>query len=102
MWSNDEMIGKFLERWLGSGGEKTSGGEVLSSETYNGFDIHAAPVKEAGGWRVTGTITKIVDGEEKTHRFIRADTCADADSAASMTQRKARQLIDERGDRLFD
>jgi len=96
------MIGKFLGRLFGGGGEGSSGGGVLASETYEGFDIHAAPVHEANGWRVSGVITMTVDGEEKSHQFVRADTCADAESAAQMTLRKARQLIDERGDRLFD
>jgi hypothetical protein len=74
----------------------------VASETYEGFEIRAAPVNEPGGWRVSGVISKTIEGEEKTHRFVRADTCSDAESAASMTLRKARQLIDERGDRLFD
>ncbi|MGA8259990.1 MAG: HlyU family transcriptional regulator [Arenicellales bacterium] len=95
------MIGDFLGRlFRGQGG--TSGEKVVASETYQGFQIRAAPVGEAGGWRVAGHISKTVDGEEKTHRFVRADTCSDAESAASMTLRKAKQLIDERGDKLFD
>lgn len=74
----------------------------MASETYEGFEIRAAPVSEPGGWRVSGVISKTVDGEEKSHRFVRADTCGDAEGAASMTLRKAKQLIDERGDKLFD
>ncbi len=95
------MIGKFLGRLFG-GSDGPAGGGVLESETYEGFDIQAAPVSEANGWRVAGVITKTIDGEEKAHQFVRADTCADAQSAASMTLRKARQLIDERGDGIFD
>lgn len=95
------MIGKIFGRLFGAPGG-SSGGDVLSSETYEGFEIQAAPVNEGSGWRVSGTISKTVEGEEKTHRFVRADTCSDAESAASMTLRKAKQLIDERGDGLFD
>lgn len=95
------MIGEFLGRLFRGSGD-ASGGDVMASETYEGFEIRAAPVKEPAGWRVSGFISKTVAGEEKTHQFVRADTCSDADSAASMTLRKARQLIDERGDRLFD
>jgi len=95
------MIGRFLGRLFGGSGE-SQGGSVLASESYEGFEIRAAPVHEANGWRVTGVITKVVNGEEKSHQFVRADTCADADSAASMTVRKAKQLIDERGDAIFD
>lgn len=95
------MIGKFLGRLFGGSGGSAGGG-VLASESYEGFEIQAAPVSEANGWRVAGVISKTVDGEEKTHQFVRADTCADPESAASMTVRKARQLIDERGDGIFD
>lgn len=95
------MIGKFLGRLFGGRGG-SSGGAVVTTETYNDFQIHATPVNEANGWRVTGVITKTIDGVEKSHQFVRADTCADLDTAASMTVRKAKQLIDERGDRLFD
>lgn len=99
------MIGKFLGKLLGQpsdGKGESSSGDVVASEMYKDFQIHAAPVNEANGWRVTGVIVKTLDGVEKTHRFIRADTCADLESAASVTVRKAKQLIDERGDRLFD
>lgn len=95
------MIGKFLGRLFGAP-EGSSGGNVVSSETYGEFEIRAAPVHEGSGWRVSGVIVKTIEGEQKTHNFVRADTCPDADSAAVMTQRKARQLIDEQGDRLFD
>lgn len=97
------MINKFLGRLLGgSGNGASTGGGVVASESYEGFEIQAAPVQEANGWRVSGVITKTVDGEGKTHHFVRADTCSDADSAAEMTLRKARRLIDERGDAIFD
>lgn len=98
------MIGKFLGRLLGGsdGSEESGEGGVVASETYEDFEIHAAPVHEANGWRVAGVISKTVDGEEKSHQFVRADTCADAGSAASMTIRKAKQLIDERGGDIFD
>ena len=95
------MIGDFLGRLFGGSG-KSSGGGVLASEDYEGFQIHAAPVNEANGWRVAGVILKTIDGEEKSHRFIRADTCGDPESAAAMTLSKAKRLIDERGDRIFD
>jgi len=95
------MIGRFMERLFG-GSNGASGGHAGASEEYLGFDIQATPVNEANGWRVSGIISKSVDGVDKTYRFERADTCMDADSASEMTLRKARQLIDERGETLFD
>ena len=95
------MISKFIGRLFGT--QDTSvGGKALASEHYKGFEITAAPVNESNGWRIAGTISKTIDGTEKTHQFVRADTCGDVESAAAMTLRKAKQFIDERGERVFD
>lgn len=68
-----------------------------SSEEYNGFTIIAAPVKEAHGYRIAATIEK--DGQ--THDMIRADTYSSSDTAAEASVAKAKQVIDQMGDRLF-
>lgn len=98
------MISKFLGRLLGGASDlqSASAGKVIASERYEGFDIQAAPVNEGRGWRVSGVISRTIDGEQRTHQFVRADTCGDPESAAAMTLRKARQLIEERGADLFD
>jgi hypothetical protein len=38
----------------------------------------------------------------REHRFVRADTHGSADQAREFAIVKARQIIDEQGDRLFD
>ena len=38
----------------------------------------------------------------KEHRFIRADSHPGYDDAVTFTLSKARQMIDQMGDRLFD
>lgn len=68
---------------------------------YNGFDISAEPYATEGKFQVAGTITKEIGGTLKTHRFIRADTFATRDEAATFTIIKARQIIDQQGDRIF-
>jgi hypothetical protein len=47
-------------------------------------------------------ITKEVAGEAKTHRLIRADLFGSSDEAARFAVVKARQVIDEQGERLFN
>ncbi len=97
------MIEKFVKRLFSSGKEGTKAeAKVVSSAHYNEFEIRAAPVKDSNGWRVTGTVVKEIDGTLKEHHFVRADACPDVESAAALTLRKARQLIDEQGDRIFD
>ena len=70
--------------------------------TYKEFQITPAPQRAENGWRVAGTISKTgEDGDTRTHDFIRADTVGERDAAIEMTLRKARQTIDEQGERLF-
>ena len=46
--------------------------------------------------------TKLVHGgTRRSHRLLRADTMASLDDARAISLAKARQVIDEQGDRLF-
>lgn len=93
------MIFDFLRK-LGSG----AGTETSSSEEkveYNGYAIVPEPQKEAGGWRIQGTISREVEGVVKSHTFIRADIYPGRDDAISTTISKAKRIVDEQGDRMF-
>ena len=57
----------------------------------------AEPIPEGGVFRVSARIEK--DG--KVHKLIRADTISSRDEAIATSTAKARQMIDEQGDRLF-
>ena len=72
------------------------------SEHYQGYVIHAEPVREGSQWRISARIEKEVGGVLKSYRLIRADLLGDADTAAAESLRKARRLIDEQGDGIFD
>lgn len=97
----------FLKRLFGGGGGGESEGteparaKVLESRAYKGYRIDAAPEAEGGQFRVAGFIVKEVDGEERTHRVVRADLLPSAEAAADTTFMKAERMIDEQGDRLF-
>ncbi|WP_432473098.1 HlyU family transcriptional regulator [Amphritea sp. HPY] len=71
--------------------------ESLPAVEYNGFTITPAPVQEAAGFRINGAISK----GELSHAFIRADTLPSAQMCADEMVRKAKQMIDQQGDRLF-
>lgn len=88
----------FLKKLFGGGGENTIKVEPIE---HKGYLIVAAPMHEGGQFRVCGTITKDIDGELKEHTLIRADTLPSLEAASEMTIRKAKQVIDEQGDRLF-
>ncbi len=68
---------------------------------YNGYLIHPAPRRQGAGWLTAGSITKEFPDGVKEHRFIRADTYTDRTDAVAFCIQKAKQIIDEQGDRIF-
>ena len=71
-------------------------------EEYEGYTIAPEPIKEGGSFRVGARIEKEIGGEVKTHRMIRADTFESADAASEASLAKAKSLIDQQGERIFD
>ena len=72
--------------------------EPAQPETYNGFTIRPDPMKAGPQWRISAHVEK--DG--KTHHLIRADTLIDRDECAAVSVAKAKQMIDQQGERIFD
>ena len=68
---------------------------------YDGYRIRPTPFPRQGAYQTAGTIEKEVGGEVKEHRFVRAETHSSREGAAAFAIAKARQLIDEQGERLF-
>ncbi len=68
---------------------------------YNGYRIRPAPYPSKGQYQTCGVIEKEVGGERKEHRFVRAETHPSLQAAVAFSIAKAKQLIDEQGDRLF-
>ena len=92
------FLGKIKKALSGGGGEGEAAGP---SAEYKGFTITAAPRREGGQWLTAGVIAKEIDGEMKEHQFIRADRHGSKDGAESFSLDKARQIVDEQGERLF-
>ena len=90
----------WLSKLFGGGAEPA--GPSFPAEEHAGFTVTPAPVADGGKWRVGAVIEKEVGGEPKTHRMIRADTLESAEAAAAASLAKARMLIDQQGERLFD
>ena len=83
------------------GGGRSAPAPEPEPEIYKDCRIFAEPVDEGGKFRLAARIEKEVDGETRTHQLIRADIFESRDAAASAAALKARQVIDEQGDRLF-
>lgn len=79
------------------GGKSGEEAPSQSAEDYKGFRITAKPIREGGQFRVAALIEK--DG--RRHDLVRADTMGSLDDATALSLSKARQMIDEQGDRLF-
>ena len=95
-------LGKILGKLFGRGGE--GGAKPAKAEPaveYNGFEIIAEPISGGSQYNVAGIIRKTYPDGIKEHRFIRADTHGGRDEAVSHSVQKARQLIDEQGERIF-
>jgi hypothetical protein len=69
---------------------------------YNGFTLRAAPFKEGDRYQTAGVIAKEVGGVKKEHRFIRADSHASLETAIEFSLAKARQIVDQMGEHLFE
>jgi hypothetical protein len=84
------------------GGGATESAEKASEPVeYSGFTIRAAPYKAEGQYQTAGTITKDVGGVIKEHKFVRADRHASYDDAVEFSLSKARQIVDQSGERMF-
>lgn len=89
----------FFRKLFGGGAPKAA--EPAPVQEHDGFTIHATPYEEQGQWQMCGVIEKAIGGEVKSHRFIRADRFPDKGTAVEMTFVKARQIIDQSGERMF-
>ena len=67
---------------------------------YKGYLIYAEPIDE-GQYRLAGRICKEINGELKTHVFIRSDLFPNKEDAVQWMVRKAEIFIDQSGDSMF-
>ena len=77
-------------------------GEVpMDAVEYRGYRIRPAPYRSNGQFQTAGTIEKDFPDGVKEHRFVRAETHAAREDAASFAVSKGKQIIDQQGDRIF-
>jgi hypothetical protein len=92
----------FLKRLFGGGrSAMSSEPEIAAEQEYSGYRLIAAPQKEERQFRLAGRIERDREGQTQVHQLIRADLFTSVDDANEAFFRKARQVIDEQGDRIF-
>ena len=95
-------MGEFLRRFIAPKKKKAASRESERALDYKGYTIRPTPKKEGGQWLAEGVITKKFADGVKEHRFIRAELHSSKEIADAFAIIKAKQIIDEQGDRLFD
>ncbi|MHB0774262.1 HlyU family transcriptional regulator [Halomonas sp. WWR20] len=77
--------------------------EEVPATDYKGFEIVPDPQDAGGQYRVSGWIRQPVDdGEPREYRFERSDIVSDRLECIELTLDKAKRLIDDRGEELFN
>lgn len=97
------MFSKLKEAWksLAGAGGGTSDAPAAPPVEYKGYRIRPAPYPNNGQYQTAGSIEKDTPEGTKEHRFVRADTYGSRDDAITFTISKAKQIIDQQGDRIF-
>ncbi|OLQ84877.1 transcriptional regulator [Vibrio ponticus] len=91
----------FFSRLFGSSKPDTKKVTVEPVE-YNGFLIYQEAIEEGGQYRIAGRIEKEIDGEIKSHRFIRSDVLSSRADADDFMLKKAQMFIDQMNGKIFD
>lgn len=74
---------------------------AAKTEMHKDYRITPTPIAEGNSYRICALIEKEIDGDTRSHNLVRADTVQGLDEAQAACIRKAKQVIDEQGDRIF-
>ena len=94
------MAGFFRRLFGGEDRGKTA--PSADAVEYKGFRIRPAPFKAEGQFQTAGTIEKDFPDGMREHHFVRAEKHPSQDEASSFAITKGKQIVDERGDRMFE
>ncbi|MGQ0663645.1 MAG: HlyU family transcriptional regulator [Pseudomonadota bacterium] len=92
---------EFLRRLVNPKQGEASRPEPVAAVEYNGYSIRPTPRRQGSEWLTAGVIAKQFPDGVKEHQFIRVDTHANQADAANFSIYKAKQIIDEQGDKMF-
>jgi hypothetical protein len=97
------MASFLKDLWAHFAGNKNSDviGPAADAVEYKGFRIRPAPYPSKGQYQTAGVIEKDNEAGLREHRFVRAETHSSKADAEAFAIVKAKQIIDEQGDRMF-
>jgi hypothetical protein len=95
-----EKLKAALNRLSGAG-PAAAPEEPAAAVEYKGYRIRAEPYRTSGKYQTAGVIEKDTPDGRKEHRFIRAETHELKEDAVAFSITKAKQIIDQMGERAF-
>jgi hypothetical protein len=95
------MLKSLWDSLMGKGG---AGAEAVAADPveYKGYRIRPAPYQAGSQYQTSGTIEKDFPSGTREHRFVRAESHPSKEDAVAFSLIKARQIIDQQGDRMFE
>jgi hypothetical protein len=99
------ILGGIFRKLTGGGdgaGAEGTGAPLGPAVEHNGYMIQPAPRRERGQWLTAGVISKDTPEGPRSQHFVRAETHASPEQASEFAVIKAKQIINERGDKLFE
>lgn len=91
----------FLSKLFGGSAKAETEKAVVEPIEHDGFLIYPEAKSEGGQYRLAGRICKVVDGETKTHLFIRSDVLSSEQDANEFMITKAKMFIEQTGNSMF-
>lgn len=91
-----------MGKLFGGGSARPDNAPEEPATLYKDYAIRPAPRKQGAQWLLAGVITKQSADGVKEYAFVRADTFAARDEAATFAIAKGKQIIDEQGDNIFE
>ncbi|MCL9779838.1 HlyU family transcriptional regulator [Vibrio sp. S4M6] len=90
-----------FSRLFGSSKRDVPAAKTTEPVEYKGYLIYQESLEEGGQYRIAGRITKEIEGELKTHQFIRSDVLSSESDANEFMLKKAQMFIDQMGEDIF-
>ena len=96
------MLKRLFRALFGSTSAEATSSTTVEPIEHEGFLIYPEPQREGGQYRVAGRICKSIDGELKSHHFIRSDLCGSREQANELMVDKAKNFIRHVQDKMFN
>jgi hypothetical protein len=96
------MLKSLWNSLMGKGADGGAVAVAAEAVEYKGYRIRPSPYQAGSQYQTSGTIEKDFPSGTREHRFVRAESHPSKEDAVAFSLIKARQIIDQQGDRMFE